>query len=89
MIELAFLIIWGHKWQFKPVAGGWRGNLHCPQCGTIRSFHEKQPVKYFTLYWIPLFPTSRGESFIECDTCGGRFNKPGELDAPGGPTASL
>ncbi len=79
---IGFIIIWGHKWTFKPVQDGWRGNLHCPQCGAIQPFAEKQPVKYFTLWWIPLFPTSRGDSFIECSVCGGKFNKPEELQAP-------
>ena len=79
---IGFIIIWGHKWKFKPVQNGWHGNLHCPQCGTIQPFQEKQPVKYFTLWWIPLFPTSRGDPFVECIHCGGKFNKPEELEAP-------
>jgi len=83
---IGFIIIWGHKWQFKPVQAGWRGNLHCPQCGTIETFQEMQPVKYFTLYWLPLFPTSRGEPFIECKKCGGKFNKPDEIEGPQTPS---
>ncbi len=77
---MQFIIIWGSKTVFRPVAGGWRGKLDCPQCGTVRSFVEKQPVKLFTLYWIPLFPTSRGAPFIECETCGGKFDRPAEID---------
>lgn len=76
----AFIIIWGSKYVFRPVEGGWRGMLHCPQCGDGRSFVEKQPVKYFTIYWMPLFATSREASFIECEVCGGRFDRPDELD---------
>ncbi len=76
----AFIIIWGSKYVFKPVEGGWHGQLHCPQCGAARSFVEKQPVKYFTLYWLPLFPTSREDPFIECTACGGRFDRPEDLD---------
>ncbi len=77
---VGFIIIWGNKWVFKPVAGGWTGEIHCPECGTGRQFSEKQPVKYFTLYWLPLFPTSRGESFIECNSCESRFDKPADIE---------
>ena len=78
-----FIIIWGQKWVFKPVPGGWTGELNCPACSGARTFVEKQPVKYFTLYWLPLFPTSRGDPFVECTTCGGKFNRPEELDELG------
>ncbi len=80
MISLAFIVIWGNKWLFKPVQGGWCGEIHCPDCGVPRNFVEKQPVKYFTLYWMPLFATSKGDPFIECVKCEGKFDKPANIE---------
>jgi len=77
---IAFIIIWGNKWVFKPVPQGWAGTIHCPHCNVARTFTERQPVKYFTLYWMPLFPTSKGEPFIECTTCNHRYDKREDLE---------
>ncbi len=74
-------IILGSKIVHKPVKNGWRGRLNCPQCREPRLFVEMQPVTYFTLYWLPIFPTSRGEHYIECKQCGGKFNRPDELSS--------
>src|SRR5438445_2146881 len=54
------LIVWGSRRKIKTInAEGER--VLCPNCNVESRFVEKQVVTYFTLYFIPLFPTHRGE----------------------------
>lgn len=54
---------------------GW-GDFACPNCGWAkRTFARKSVRPYFTLYFLPLFPTGRGIEFLECQSCGGQFDE--------------
>ena len=63
-------IIWGSRGRVKDVSFG---EFHCPQCDQARDYVHKRAKRYFTLYWIPLFPTETLGEFIECRGCGGQF----------------
>ncbi len=61
--------IWGSKWKYTPKQQGVRVNKRCPECHTSGEFFEVVPTKYFTVYWIPLFPTEKKEPVLECPNC--------------------
>ena len=64
------LIIWGTRGQ-ENVAG--QGQFWCPGCSQSVPYVHKKIQRYFTLYFIPLFPTSTVAEFIECQYCRGKF----------------
>ena len=65
------MIIWGSKAVTGTVVGS--GQFHCPACATPRSFEQKRVRRFFTLYFLPLFPTSTLGQYVECRGCQGTF----------------
>jgi hypothetical protein len=51
------------------------GEFFCPHCGTRGRYQLKQVRRFFTLYFIPLFPIGGGMRFVECDQCGSQFQE--------------
>jgi zinc ribbon protein len=60
------MIIYGHHQRKTDVA---TGEFDCPQCQTQRTFKHKRVDRYFTLFFIPLFPIGRLGEYVECQTC--------------------
>ncbi|NIM95047.1 MAG: zinc-ribbon domain-containing protein [Anaerolineales bacterium] len=60
------MIIWGSKGKSKTIG---TGTFYCPYCRGMRNFKHERLGKYFTLYFIPLFETSKIAEYIECQTC--------------------
>jgi hypothetical protein len=56
------------------------GNFYCPKCETQRPYKFKKIVRYFTLFFIPLFPLGTISQYIECGLCG-RTYKPEAISA--------
>ena len=52
----------------------------CPTCG-LPSARRKRRDHYLSLFFIPLIPVKRGESFLECNRCGGVFDESGRPQA--------
>ncbi len=61
---------------------GVRGRLHtsssgsffCPQCNADRQYVLRGARRWFTLFFIPIFPvTSVKNVHVHCETCGGNF----------------
>jgi len=48
------------------------GTFNCPRCGTA-TYQHKVVKQWFTLYFIPLFPTSTVGQYIECRQCKGSY----------------
>lgn len=69
------MIIWGSK-SITGTLGA--GNFNCPVCATHRPYDQKRVRRFFTLYFIPLFPTSTLGQYVECRGCQGTF-EPGVL----------
>ncbi|MGW9205761.1 zinc ribbon domain-containing protein [Embleya sp. NPDC055664] len=65
------MLIWGFKTIFRTLSGG---VFHCPQCGGDRQYHLKQARRWFTLFFIPIFPFKQQGTHVECATCGGTFH---------------
>ncbi|HEX3427113.1 MAG TPA: zinc-ribbon domain-containing protein [Acidimicrobiales bacterium] len=74
-----FLIIWGFRNRASKVS---EGQFFCPRCGADRSYVLQRIRRWFTLFWIPLFPTgsSKGE-VVRCQTCNTAF-RPDVLQTP-------
>jgi hypothetical protein len=66
-----FFIIWGFKVRYKLLD---RGTFFCPRCGGDREYEHRVGKKWFTLYYIPLFPASGPlNEHVRCTSCQGMF----------------
>jgi hypothetical protein len=66
------MIIWGSKGKTRNAGSG---TFYCPSCRANRQYILKEIGKYFTLYFIPIFRTSKLDDYIECQTCFTPFEK--------------
>ena len=73
------ILIWGFKARAKTIS---TGEFFCSRCGADRSYALQQIRRWFTLFFIPLFPAGKalGEQ-VKCSTCGARF-QPEVLNTP-------
>ena len=61
------MIVFGTKGRSFKIDSG---QFYCPNCKTKKNFDKKNTQNWFTLYWIPIFPTgSKENEHIECETC--------------------
>ena len=60
------MIIFGTRARMKTIRSG---SFYCPRCQTSRQYDLKQAKKYFTLYFVPIFPMGDLGEFVECQTC--------------------
>ncbi len=75
-----FFIIWGSRARTKTIGSG---TFPCPRCRATRDYAYKQVKRWFTLYFVPLFPTRTLGEYVECAGCGAAW-KPEVLAAPVG-----
>ena len=66
------MIIWGSKARTFTER---QGNFYCPECGDYKDYKFIKVKKYFTLYFIPLFPTSDLGEYVECSECKSTFKE--------------
>ena len=73
------ILIWGFKARARTIS---TGEFFCSRCGADRSYALQQIRRWFTLFFIPLFPAGKalGEQ-VKCATCGARF-QPEVLNTP-------
>ncbi len=64
------MIIFGVKGVKKRVKGGLKIQKYCPKCLCVQELQEFRWAKYFSLYFIPVFPVEKGESVLTCVGCG-------------------
>lgn len=60
------MIIYGYR--NREVQEG-SGNFHCPNCRAQRQYRRVKIKRYFTLFFIPLFPFSTLSEYVECMVC--------------------
>ena len=65
------MIIWGSCSKEKTVD---RPEFFCPKCANDAVGEHVRVSRYFTLYFIPLFPTSTLGEYVRCQDCGGEYN---------------
>jgi hypothetical protein len=64
------IIIWGSRLILITIGSG---TFICPRCQVTRQFRHRRFVRFFTLYYIPLFPIGEGQHFVECRGCQSHF----------------
>jgi hypothetical protein len=72
------MIIWGSTGKEKEIAAG---RFFCPRCMAQCGYRHIRVSNYFTLYFIPLFPTETLGDYVQCRQCLGQF-KPEVLRIP-------
>jgi hypothetical protein len=76
------MIIWGSSTREIPVGGG---ECFCPRCSQRQPYTLIESKRYFTLYFIPLFPMYAQGRHVACNSCGGTFSlNVLTLDGPSG-----
>ena len=50
------------------------GQFYCPTCRQQRFYQHLRVSRYFTLYFIPIFPMNTLGEYLRCESCAGRFN---------------
>jgi len=71
------MILYGYKHRNIELASG---QFFCENCDTGREYKHISIVRYFTLFFVPLFPLGTVSSYIECQTCMTTY-KPEEIAA--------
>ena len=66
-------IIFGSKTVKTPVKDGLNLRKHCGRCRLLSDMQEHISRQYFTLFFIPIFPISKGESLLVCNRCGASY----------------
>ena len=65
------IIVWGTKWTISTLEEDF---FICPVCNSNQGYELKQARKYFTFFWIPIFPLGKEHMYIECCSCGSNFH---------------
>ena len=61
------ILIWGWRTLFKVLGVG---EFHCPRCQADAPYKLRQPRRWFTFFFLPVFPVAAaGPSFVECQYC--------------------
>src|SRR5262245_18661649 len=68
-----FFLIMGLKTARKAVRDGFRIRKVCERCHLLSDLVEHRIRQYFTLFFLPIFPVSRGERTLVCTRCGASF----------------
>ncbi len=63
-------IIWGSRSMTKKLASG---SFFCPGCRGNTGYTHLRYKRWFTLYFIPVFPTSVLGEVVHCQSCGGDY----------------
>jgi uncharacterized tellurite resistance protein B-like protein len=73
------ILIWGFRARAKTVG---TGEFFCTKCGADRSYVLQHIRRWFTFFFIPLFPVGKtlGEQ-VKCSTCGTTY-RPEVLNTP-------
>lgn len=61
-----FFLIWGSKAEDREVTVG---NFYCPYCDAPATFSKRRIERFFTLFFIPLFPTETLAEYVRCGRC--------------------
>jgi hypothetical protein len=64
------MIIWGSVGKDKRIG---TGQFYCPTCRVQSQYAYQRVSRYFTLYFIPLFPTETLGEYLRCLGCKGHY----------------
>jgi zinc-ribbon family len=63
-------LLWGSRTRTRRVG---QGVFHCPRCRTHVTYSHDVSENWFTLYFIPLFPTRTLGECVRCGECRGAY----------------
>ncbi len=66
-------ILFGAKTVKTQVKNGLTLRKSCDKCHFLSDLMEHSCRRFFTLFFIPVFPISKGESMLVCNRCGATF----------------
>ena len=49
------------------------GNFNCPQCERSVPYRHRKVTKFFSLFFIPIFPIASPMEYVECGSCNSTF----------------
>lgn len=65
------LLIMGMNARLKVLTEGF---FACPNEGGQRPYRHIAARRWFTLFWIPVIPLGRLGEYVECGSCGARYD---------------
>ncbi len=69
----------GVRSRLKTIA---EGTFFCPKCGADRQYRLQSIRRWFTFFFIPIFPVGKAQGeIVKCTTCGTAF-RPEVLNTP-------
>jgi len=60
------IFIWGTKGRVRTAGSG---TFNCPNCRAPRQYEHKKAQRWFTLYFIPVFPMETLGESVTCSAC--------------------
>lgn len=66
------ILIWGTKGRTKATD---TGDFHCPDCNHRRDYALQEVKRWFTFFFIPIFPMGTLGQYVECGTCRATYNE--------------
>lgn len=73
------MIIYGSRGIERTVESG---TFHCARCGPNRPYQHREIRRWFTLYFIPVFPMYRAGEYLECGSCSATFGVEAKYGQP-------
>jgi len=64
------IFIWGSKGRIKTIGSG---TFNCPNCQGPRQYEHKKAQRWFTLYFVPVFPMSTLGESVTCNACNNSY----------------
>lgn len=64
------MIIWGSRGIVQNLGSG---TFHCPAEGSDQTYWHQRARRWFTLFFIPLFPTGTIAEYVECASCSNSY----------------
>lgn len=66
------ILIWGTKGRTS--AAG-EGEFYCPDCNSRHAYTLQEVKRWFTFFFIPIFPMGKLGEYVECGACKATYNE--------------
>ncbi|MEM9319917.1 MAG: TerB family tellurite resistance protein [Pseudomonadota bacterium] len=66
------ILIWGTRGRTSEV---YSGDFYCPDCCGQKGFALQEVKRWFTFFFIPIFPINTLGKYVECGDCKSTFNE--------------
>ena len=63
------IIIFGTKGRVVPDSSASKQTSPCRYCGEMSQMEPVRNKRYFTLFFVPIFPLENGEAAWRCPSC--------------------